>query len=136
MKVPFSWLKEYVDIDITPQELEEKLFGCGFEVEELIDLSAEISRVVVGEITHIEKQEGTDHLNLCRIRQAKGQFIAVNPKLHRIAHGCQLHQGDLCSGNYAHVQKMLPQCTSTAYRGDPGTLADLQILHGHTTSHS
>ena len=26
MLVPFSWLKEYVDIDITPQELEKKLF--------------------------------------------------------------------------------------------------------------
>ncbi|MBQ8646618.1 MAG: phenylalanine--tRNA ligase subunit beta, partial [Oscillospiraceae bacterium] len=67
MKVPFSWLKEFVDIDITPQELEEKLFGCGFEVEELIDLSAGISKVVTGKITHIEKQEGTDHLNLCRV---------------------------------------------------------------------
>ena len=31
MKVPFSWLKEYVDIDVTAQELEEKLFSCGFE---------------------------------------------------------------------------------------------------------
>lgn len=67
MKVPFSWLKEYVDIDITPKELEERLFSCGFEVEELIDLSAEISRVVVGEITAMEKQEGTDHLHLCRV---------------------------------------------------------------------
>ena len=41
MKVPFSWLKQYVDIDVTAQELEEKLFGCGFEVEELIDLGGE-----------------------------------------------------------------------------------------------
>ncbi len=67
MKVPFSWLKEYVEIDITPQELQERLFSCGFEVEELIDLSAAISRVVVGKITHMEKQEGTDHLYLCRV---------------------------------------------------------------------
>ena len=51
MKVPFSWLKEYVDIDVTPQELQSKLFSCGFEVEELIDLGAEISRVVVGVVT-------------------------------------------------------------------------------------
>ena len=29
MKVPFSWLKRYVDIDVTPQQLEEKLFSCG-----------------------------------------------------------------------------------------------------------
>ena len=33
MLVPLSWLKEYVDIDITPRELEKKLFSCGFEVE-------------------------------------------------------------------------------------------------------
>ena len=38
MKIPFSWLKEYVEIDITPEQLEEKLFSCGFEVEELIYL--------------------------------------------------------------------------------------------------
>ena len=51
MKVPFSWLKQYVDIDVTAQELEDKLFGCGFEVEELIDLGGEISKVVVGVVT-------------------------------------------------------------------------------------
>lgn len=64
MKVPFSWLKEYVDIDVTAEELEEKLFGCGFEVEELIDLSAEISRVVVGIVTECVPIEGT-HLFKC-----------------------------------------------------------------------
>ena len=67
MKVPFSWLKEFVDIDITPQQLQDKLFSCGFEVEELIDLSAGISKVVTGKLVHIEKQEDTDHLNLCRV---------------------------------------------------------------------
>ena len=39
MLVPLSWLKDYVDIDVTPQELEEKLFSCGFEVDELIEKS-------------------------------------------------------------------------------------------------
>ena len=56
MKVPFSWLKEYVDIDVTAQELEEKLFSCGFEVEELIPLDAGISKVVVGKIVEMEKK--------------------------------------------------------------------------------
>ena len=64
MKVPFSWLKEFVDIDVTAQELEEKLFSCGFEVEELIPLDAGISKVVVGKIVEMEKQEGT-HLTKC-----------------------------------------------------------------------
>ena len=66
MKVPFSWLKRYVDIDVTPQELQDKLFSCGFEVEELIDLGAGISRVVVGVVTEAVPQEGT-HLHVCKV---------------------------------------------------------------------
>ena len=66
MKVPFSWLKQYVDIDVTAQELEDKLFGCGFEVEERIDLGGEISKVVVGVVTECVPQEGT-HLHICKV---------------------------------------------------------------------
>ena len=66
MKVPYSWLKEYVDIDITAEELAEKLFGCGFEVEELIDLGKEVSRVVVGEVLACEPVAGT-HLQICQV---------------------------------------------------------------------
>ena len=66
MKVPYSWLKEFVDIDISAEELEGKLFDCGFEVEELIDLGKEISRVVVGEVLSCEPVEGT-HLQICQV---------------------------------------------------------------------
>ncbi len=66
MKVPFSWLKEYVDIDITAQELEERLFSCGFEVEELIDMADGIDKVVVGVVTEAVPQEGT-HLHICKV---------------------------------------------------------------------
>ena len=66
MKVPYSWLKEYVDIDITAQELEERLFSCGFEVEELIDMAAGIDKVVVGVVTEAVPQEGT-HLHICKV---------------------------------------------------------------------
>lgn len=66
MKVPYSWLKEYVDIEITAEELQDKLFGCGFEVEELIDLGAEVRKVVVSEVTSCEKVEGT-HLLICKV---------------------------------------------------------------------
>ena len=33
MLAPLSWLKDYVDIDVTPKELEEKTFLVDFEVE-------------------------------------------------------------------------------------------------------
>ena len=66
MKVPYSWLKEYVDLDVSAEELETKLFDCGFEVEELLDLGAEIDRVVVGQVMTCEKVEGT-HLYTCQV---------------------------------------------------------------------
>lgn len=67
MKAPLSWLKDYVDIDISVKELEEKLFSSGFEVEELIYLGQEISRCVVGKITKIEKHQDSDHLQICQL---------------------------------------------------------------------
>ena len=66
MKAPLSWLKDYVDIDVTAQELEEKLFSCGFEVEELINVGKDISGVYVGEVTECEPVEGT-HLHVCKV---------------------------------------------------------------------
>lgn len=66
MKVLLSWLKEYVDIDVTPKELETKLFASGFEVEGVEYLGENIEKVYVGEVTSIEKYEGT-HLYICHI---------------------------------------------------------------------
>ncbi len=66
MKAPLSWLKAYVDIDVTAQELQEKLFSCGFEVEELIETGKDITGVVVGEVTECKPVEGT-HLHVCKV---------------------------------------------------------------------
>ncbi len=66
MKVLYSWLKEYVDIDVTPKELEEKLFSVGFEVEGVEYLGENLEKVVVGQITSMEHYEGT-HLQICHV---------------------------------------------------------------------
>lgn len=76
MKVPFSWLKEYVDIDITAQELEEKLFGCGFEVEELIDIGKDITNVVVGYVAECEPIPDT-HLHVCKVDAGTGELLQI-----------------------------------------------------------
>ena len=74
MLVPLNWLKEYVDIDITPQELEKKLFSCGFEVEELTEVGKEISNVVVGLVEECEPIPDT-HLSVCKVNAGdKGTF--------------------------------------------------------------
>ncbi|MCM1105834.1 MAG: phenylalanine--tRNA ligase subunit beta [Blautia sp.] len=66
MLVPLSWLKDYVDIDVTPEELESKLFSCGFEVEESYEVGRDISSVVVGHVTGCEPIPDT-HLSLCQV---------------------------------------------------------------------
>ena len=74
MLVPLSWLKEYVDINVTPQELQTKLFDCGFEVETLTQLGGEIDGVVVGEVTKCEPIPET-HLHVCQVNCGdKGEF--------------------------------------------------------------
>ena len=65
MKAPFSWLKDYVDIDVTSQELAEKLFSCGFEVEELSYLGEKVNRVVVGEVKALTPHPDSDHMQIC-----------------------------------------------------------------------
>lgn len=66
MLVPLSWLKDYVDIDVTPQVLEEKLFSCGFEVEELHEVGEAVSNVVVGLVETCDPIPET-HLHVCRV---------------------------------------------------------------------
>ncbi|MBQ7955318.1 MAG: phenylalanine--tRNA ligase subunit beta [Lachnospiraceae bacterium] len=74
MLTPLSWLKDYVDIDITPKELEEKLFSCGFEVEELYEVGKDISKVVVGLVLECEPIPDT-HLHVCKVDCGEhGQF--------------------------------------------------------------
>ena len=68
MKLPISWLKEYVDIgDITPKQLSDKLLSIGFEVEEIISPREDITGVVAGKVTSIERHENSDKLWICQI---------------------------------------------------------------------
>lgn len=66
MLAPLSWLKEYVDIDVTPLELQEKLFSCGFEVEDLYEVGKDIHDVVVGLVKTCEPIPDT-HLHVCSV---------------------------------------------------------------------
>lgn len=66
MLLPLSWLKEYVDVNVDPDTLEEKLFSCGFEVEEKYEVGHDISNVVVGLVKTCEDIPDT-HLHLCQV---------------------------------------------------------------------
>ena len=63
MLVPLSWLNDYVDINVSADELEKKLFDCGFEVEEKWQVGKDISGIVVGYVESCEPIPET-HLHM------------------------------------------------------------------------
>lgn len=68
MRLPLSWLNEYVKIDDIPVEtLKDKLFSCGFEVEEIIRLNENVKGIVVCQINAIEQHPNADKLSLCSV---------------------------------------------------------------------
>ncbi len=89
MKLPLSWLKDYVDIgDVTPQQLADKLLSIGFEVEEIITPRTDITGVVVGRVERIVRHENSDKLWICQ--------IDIGAERVQIVTGAQnVKQGDL-----------------------------------------
>ena len=68
MKLPLSWLNEYVKVDDIPVEtLKDKLFSCGFEVEDVIYVNKDVCKIVVCEIKKIEQHPNADKLSVCEI---------------------------------------------------------------------
>lgn len=67
MLVSLDWLKDYVDIDCSIDELCAKLVSAGFEVEEVIKQADNCKKVVVGKIDKLEPHPDSDHLQICAI---------------------------------------------------------------------
>lgn len=67
MKVSFNWLKEYVDIDISPEELANRLTNTGVVVEKIEYLNKGVSNVVVGQVLKAERHPDAEKLSLCEV---------------------------------------------------------------------
>lgn len=67
MKVSLNWLKDFVDIEVSPEKLAEKLSTSGFEVEEIEYQNKHLHDVYVGKITKIEKHKEADRLQVCQV---------------------------------------------------------------------
>lgn len=77
MLAPLSWLKEYVDIDVTPEELEKKLFDCGFEVEQIIPYGDKIDKVVTCKIKEITQHPNAERLRICQVDAGKYGVLQI-----------------------------------------------------------
>ena len=110
MKAPFSWLKDYVDITISAEELAEKLFSCGFEVEELVYLGEKINGVVVGEVRSLTPHPDSDHMQICVVDCGEHghdlQIVTGAPNVYvGMKTPCALDGSTVCETNPQMLEK-------------------------------
>ena len=87
MKLPLSWLSEYVDISgVTAQALSDKLLSIGFEVEEIIEPRKDISGVVVGHVLSIERNVNSEKLWVCQI-DIGGEVVQIVTGAQNVSKG-------------------------------------------------
>jgi phenylalanyl-tRNA synthetase beta chain len=77
MKVTLNWLKQYVEIAGSAEELRERLTMIGIEVEEMRVVAGEFPGVVVAQILASEKHPNADKLSVCRVVDGSGERIIV-----------------------------------------------------------
>ena len=68
MRVPLSWLREVVDVDLEPDALAERLTLLGMEVKGIERIGSEWSNVVVGELLEVAPHPGSTKLSLTRVQ--------------------------------------------------------------------
>jgi phenylalanyl-tRNA synthetase beta chain len=77
MRVPISWLREYVDIDLTPEALADRLTLLGMEVSGIIGWGADWHNVVVGELLSVDSHPRADRLSLTRVSVGSGEPLEI-----------------------------------------------------------
>ncbi|HSR88552.1 MAG TPA: phenylalanine--tRNA ligase subunit beta [Pontiella sp.] len=77
MKVPVSWLKEYVDFEDTIEGLADKLTFAGLEVEAIETIGSDFAGVVVGEVLGMEPHPDADKLRLCTVNYGGEETMQV-----------------------------------------------------------
>ncbi len=77
MKISYNWLKEYVNIKLSPAELAEKLTSAGVVVEHVTSPFGEIKGVVVAEIKEIAKHPDADKLSVTKVYDGQETYQVV-----------------------------------------------------------
>jgi phenylalanyl-tRNA synthetase beta chain len=77
MRVPLSWLAEFVDVDLTPEALAERLTLLGMEVQKIERWGADWTDVVVGELLTVAKHPRADRLSLTTVTLGSGEPLEI-----------------------------------------------------------
>ena len=106
MNISYKWLKEYVDFDLTPQEVCDALTSEGLEVdalEEVQSIRGGLKGLYVGKVLTCEAHPNSDHLHVTTVDLGKGEpqqivcgapNVAAGQKVIVADLGCVLYDGD------------------------------------------
>lgn len=84
MKVTYRWIQEFVETDLAPADLAERLTMAGLEVERLEPLGAKLADIRVARIRSIRRHPQADRLSLCEVEDGEGILSVVcgAPNVH------------------------------------------------------
>ena len=77
MKLPYSWLTDWVAVPWAARELGERLTMAGLEIESIEPAAPAFSGVVVAEILSAEKHPQADKLKVCRVSAGPGGPLQI-----------------------------------------------------------
>jgi phenylalanyl-tRNA synthetase beta chain len=77
VRVPLSWLADYVDLDLTPEQLAERLTLLGMEVKGIERWGSDWQNVVTGELLTVEKHPRADRLSLTTVTVGSGEILEI-----------------------------------------------------------
>ncbi|MCD8920609.1 phenylalanine--tRNA ligase subunit beta [Staphylococcus gallinarum] len=77
MFISKEWLETYVEIDQPINELAEKITRTGIEVDDIIDYTKEIKKLVVGKIKEIAPHPDADKLNICQVDIGESVLVQI-----------------------------------------------------------
>ena len=107
MNISYNWLKEYVDFDLTPEEVSAALTSIGLEtdgVEEVQSIKGGLEGLVVGEVLTCEPHPNSDHMHITTVDLGEGEpvqivcgaaNVAAGQKVIVATLGTKLYDGDL-----------------------------------------
>lgn len=108
MNISYNWLKEYVDFELTPQEVADALTSIGLEtgsVEEVQSIKGGLEGLVVGEVLTCEPHPNSDHMHVTTVNLGAGDpvqivcgapNVAAGQKVIVATLGTKLYSGDEC----------------------------------------
>ena len=80
MKIPMKWLREYVDVNMAPQEYASRMIMTGTAVEGVDKTGEQFDGVVVGRVLTCEDHPNSDHLHVCTVDVGGEQLLISRPR--------------------------------------------------------